>query len=76
MMWQDLADATGREVWVDPHVSDHSAFGAAMFAASSLGRSIPHRGNAITVAPRGDMYGWWTDALASHDALRLTLGDR
>jgi xylulokinase len=76
LMWQDLADATGREVSVDPHVSDHSALGAAMFAASSLGRSIPQRDSAITVVPRGDMYGWWTDALASHDALRLMLGDR
>jgi xylulokinase len=76
LMWQDLADATGREVWVDPQVSDHSAVGAAMFAANTLGRTIPPRDKAITVAPRGEVYGWWTDALASHDALRLTLGDR
>ena len=70
-MWQDIADATGREVRVNRGVSDHSAVGAAMFAADSLGVSIPPGGDAVSVAPRGDMYDWWTESLARHDALRL-----
>jgi xylulokinase len=74
LMWQDLADATGREVLVDPQVRDHSAVGAAMLAATCAGLSIPKRRNGITLAPRDDMHGWWTEALASHDALRLTRG--
>lgn len=76
LMCQDLADATGREVRVDQRGGDHSAVGAAMFAARCLGRSVPRRGDPVSVAPRGDMYDWWTEALASHDALRLRLGDR
>ncbi len=76
LMWQDIADATGREVRVDLNVSDHSAVGAAMFAADSLGVSISSTGDAVNVAPRGDMYGWWTESLARHDSLRLRLGHR
>lgn len=76
LMWQDIADATGREVRVNLNVSDHSAVGAAMFAAESLGASIPSGRDAVSVSPRSDMYGWWTDSLARHDALRLRLGHR
>jgi xylulokinase len=76
LMWQDIADATGREVRVNPDVSDHSAVGAAIFAAESLGASIPSGGDAVSVAPRSDMYDWWTDSRARHDALRLRLDHR
>lgn len=76
LMWQDIADATGREVRVDLNVWDHSAVGAAIFAATSLGLSIPSGGDAVGVAPRDDMYDWWTECLARHDALRLRLGRR
>jgi xylulokinase len=76
LMWQDIADATGREVRVNRDISDHSAVGAAMFAADSLGVSIQYGGGAVSVAPRGDRYAWWTESLARHDALRLRLGDR
>ena len=76
LMWQDIADATGREVRVNPDVSDHSAVGAAIFAAESLGASIPSGVDAVSVAPRSDMYDWWTESRARHDALRLRLGHR
>jgi sugar (pentulose or hexulose) kinase len=76
LMWRDIADATGREVRVNPTLSDHSAIGAAVFAADSLGVSMPRRGDAVSIAPRSDMYDWWTESLARHDALRLSLGGR
>ena len=71
LMCQDLADATGREVRLDPLISDPSAVGAATFAARSIGRTVSRRGDAIRVEPRDDMHGWWTESLARHDALRL-----
>lgn len=71
LMWQDLADATGREVCVDPSVSDHSAVGAAVFAATTLGSPITHRRDGVRVEPRTQMYDWWTECFARHDALRL-----
>ncbi len=66
----------GREVRVDLNVSDHSAVGAAMFAAGVLGPPIPRTGQPVCIAPRTDMYDWWTESLARHDALRLRLGHR
>ncbi|MBJ7400442.1 FGGY family carbohydrate kinase [Mycolicibacterium sp.] len=74
LMWQDLADATGREVRVDERIRDHSALGAALFAASSLGFSITRAVDKRVVAPRPDRYDWWTDAAARHDELRLAQG--
>jgi xylulokinase len=77
LLWQDLADATGREVRVDPLVHDHSAVGAALFAARSLGCAIgrgPHE--ARTISPRADRFGQWTDIAARHDALRRASGTR
>jgi len=41
LLWQDLADATGREVRVDPLVTDHSAIGAGIFAAITLTQTSP-----------------------------------
>jgi xylulokinase len=73
LMWQDLADATGREVLVDPATHDHSALGAALFAASSLGAPIPRTAVTHRIAPRQDRSGWWADAADRHDALRTTL---
>ena len=75
-MWQDLADATGREVWVDPHTGDHSAVGAALLAADGIGRPIRRVRDLVTVTPGEDMYSWWTDRVAVHDALRQRLGHR
>ena len=73
LMWQDLADATGREVLVDAAAHDHSALGAALFAAASLG--VPLTRTAVTnrIAPRQHRSAWWADAADSHDALRATL---
>ena len=71
LMWQDLADATGREVRVDERIRDHSALGAALFAASSLGYPITRAVDKRVTAPRPDRYDWWTDATARHDKLRL-----
>jgi sugar (pentulose or hexulose) kinase len=71
LMWQDLADATGREVRVDERVRDHSALGAALFAASSLGSLITRAVEKRVIAPRPERYEWWTDAMARHDELRL-----
>jgi gluconokinase/xylulokinase len=73
LMWQDLADATGREVLVDPATHDHSALGAALFAASSLGAPIPRTAVTHRIAPRQDRSGWWAEAADRHDALRTTL---
>ncbi|QEN14650.1 xylulokinase [Mycolicibacterium sp. ELW1] len=71
LMWQDIADATGREVWVDPAVTDHSAIGAALFAAGVTGNPIIRDDAPRIVAPRPDRHGWWTDCLARHDDARL-----
>lgn len=73
VMCRDIADATGREVRVDPNVRDHSAVGAALFAAESLGVSIALSDGAVRVEPDADAYGWWTDCLSRHDALRSAL---
>jgi xylulokinase len=73
LMWQDLADATGREVLVDPATHDHSALGAALFAASSLGAPIPRTAVTHRIAPRQDRSGWWAEAADRHDAVRTTL---
>ncbi|WP_328355446.1 FGGY family carbohydrate kinase [Mycobacterium sp. NBC_00419] len=70
LMWQDLADATGREVRADPHVSDHSALGAAIFAAGALGRPIERTPQTTIVSPRPDRHLWWTQCLARHDEAR------
>lgn len=71
LMWQDIADATGRDVWVDPTVTDHSAIGAALFAAGALGSPIARDGVSSVVEPRAGRYDWWTDCLARHDEARL-----
>lgn len=71
LMWQDLADATGREVRVDERIRDHSALGAALFAARSLGLLITRAVEERVIAPRPERYDWWTDAMARHDELRL-----
>jgi sugar (pentulose or hexulose) kinase len=73
LMWQELADATGREVRVDPSTNDHSALGAALFAATSLGAPIPRPTKTIDVAPRPDRSDWWAETALRHDALRMTL---
>jgi sugar (pentulose or hexulose) kinase len=71
LMWQDLADATGREVRVDERIRDHSALGAALFAASSLGHPITRAADKRVIAPRPERYDWWTGAATRHDELRL-----
>lgn len=76
LLWQDLADATGREVVVDPATRDHSALGAALFAAASLDTPISPTGHANRIAPRADRSQWWADAAARHDELRRVLGCR
>lgn len=76
LMWQDIADATGRQVWVDPAVTDHSAIGAALFAADAIGAPIVRDQAPQIVEPRADRYAWWTDCLARHDEARLGQGGR
>ncbi|WP_431232364.1 xylulokinase [Mycolicibacterium psychrotolerans] len=76
LMWQDIADATGREVWVDPTVTDHSAMGAALFAADAIGRPISREGAPRVVTPRAERHAWWTDCLARHDQARVGSGGR
>jgi sugar (pentulose or hexulose) kinase len=71
LMWQDLADATGREVRVDERIRDHSALGAALFAASSLGQPITRAVDKRVIAPRSERYDWWTDTTGRHDEFRL-----
>ncbi|GAY18312.1 FGGY-family carbohydrate kinase [Mycobacterium sp. shizuoka-1] len=71
LMWRDLADATGREVWVDLSLTDHSAIGAALFAAEALGTSVERSGRPTVVRPRPEYHDWWTECLARHDAARL-----
>jgi xylulokinase len=75
LLWQDLADATGREVRVDPLVRDHSALGAALFAASSLGCPIAPGSAAMrAIAPRPSRFEEWSEIAERHDALRRAQG--
>ncbi len=74
LLWQDLADATGREVLVDRVSRDHSAIGAALFAANSLGHEIVHRPQFHRMTPRGAQADWWAATADRHDALRVALG--
>ena len=74
LLWQELADATGRDVWADPHSGDHSAVGAALLAADSIGRPVRRRSDVVTVTPRKHRYSWWAQRLARHDAMRQGLG--
>lgn len=73
LLWQDLADATGREVRVDPLLSDHSAIGAALFAAATLERPIRRSGRLVGIEPRHDSAHWWSETAARHDELRNAL---
>ncbi|MDH6197174.1 xylulokinase [Mycobacterium frederiksbergense] len=74
LLWQDLADATGREVLVDRADRDHSAIGAAVFAAETLGHRITHAPQLHRVTPRPGQADWWARAADRHDALRIALG--
>lgn len=71
LMWRDIADATGRQVWVDPSVTDHSAIGAALFAAESLGSPLVRTSRPNVIEPRPECHDWWTECLARHDDARL-----
>lgn len=74
ILWQDLADATGRDVLVEPDMSDHSALGAALFAGMSLGEHITRTPQRHRVSPRVDRIAWWSETAARHDELRLACG--
>lgn len=74
LLWQDLADATGRDVLVDPASRDHSAIGAAVFAAQTLGRPINHQPQLHRVSPRPAQTARWARTADRHDALRAALG--
>jgi sugar (pentulose or hexulose) kinase len=71
LMWQDIADATGREVWVDPTATDHSTIGAALFAAAATGAPIARDDVPRKIEPRAERHTWWTECLARHDEARL-----
>ena len=70
LMWQDLADATGRDVTVDPQLQDHSALGAALFAASALGVTVAPPATRSTVHPEHSGYATWSTIAERQDALR------
>jgi xylulokinase len=70
-MRQEIADATGREVRVDMSVDDHSAVGAALFTATSIGMPISRSVDVVTFAPRREMYDWWAESFARHERARL-----
>ena len=74
LLCQDLADATGREVHVNPDVDDPSAFGAAMIAAAGTGSPLDDRHVRTVIAPRPAERDWWADAAERHDELRRRLG--
>ncbi|ORA37600.1 xylulokinase [Mycobacterium aquaticum] len=74
LLWQDLADATDRDVLVDRASRDHSAIGAALFAAQALGRPINHAPQLHRVTPRPAQAAWWQRTSNRHDSLRIALG--
>ena len=74
LLWQDLADATGCDVVVDPLVRDHSALGAALLAAQSCGSQITLGGARRIVTARPGEYAAWQDVAGAHDELRHRIG--
>lgn len=73
LLWRELADATGREVVVDPRVRDHSAIGAAMCAAAGLGIPIGVGSDRRRIDPDPDAAASWAVAAERHDTLRHTI---
>jgi sugar (pentulose or hexulose) kinase len=72
---QDLADATGREIWFDADETDHSALGAALLAGRTvMGWPTPARtprdGYEVTI-PRPDRHEVWIERFAAHERARL-----
>ncbi len=70
---QDLADATGRIVTFDPSERDHSALGAALFAArSALGwNARPESAARVTSHPEPARAEIWAARFERHERLRL-----
>ena len=55
---------------VDLSLRDHSAFGAAVFAAASLGSATTRDSAQHHVEPRAEATESWNDIAERHDALR------
>lgn len=73
LLWRELADATGREVVVDPQLRDHSAVGAAVCAAASLGTPISLGSDRRRIDPNPAAAACWAAVAQRHDALRCTI---
>jgi xylulokinase len=72
---QDLADACGRRVLVDPTETAHSAVGAALLAAAAVGMGeLDLHGAAQVVAPNPGRRESWDELFAIHDAARVASG--
>ncbi|AQA04569.1 hypothetical protein BVC93_21465 [Mycobacterium sp. MS1601] len=72
--WQDLADATGRDVLVDRSSGDHSAIGAALLVADAFGVEVPRRTDFHRVRPDPAKQLWWSQTADRHDRIRCALG--
>ncbi|TAM66605.1 MAG: hypothetical protein EPN48_16265 [Microbacteriaceae bacterium] len=71
---QDLADATGRQVAVSAAEHDHSARGAADWAArSALGWRLEPASPAALIEPDPLRKALWDDRAEAHDAMRRAL---
>lgn len=68
---QDLADATGRTVRLDPDGAADSAVGAAMLAAEATGLGDPRpTGSGLTVAPRTGAAEVWRELSGAYEQAR------
>lgn len=71
---QDLADATGREIWFDADETDHSALGAALLAGRTvLGWSVPAnpgRASYTVSVPRPHRRATWQARFEEHERMR------
>jgi xylulokinase len=71
---QDLADATGRTVHFSSTETDHSAIGAAAFAASTIGLATARpRCDFATTAPNTARFELWSELAQRFDEHRLSV---
>ncbi|MGH8962849.1 MAG: xylulokinase [Jatrophihabitantaceae bacterium] len=72
---QDLADASGRRVRFDPTETAHSAVGAALLAAATVGMGgFGSHGPAQIRTPDPRRRESWDELFAIHDAARIASG--
>jgi xylulokinase len=77
---QDLADATGREIWFDADESDHSALGAALLAGRTVlgwsASSPPSRSSYEVSTPRAELLVLWQLRFEEHERMRAEQSER